>query len=303
MSELPLTGYDNRDTRTGVRDDEVFLYDAEAGGGAGKLICASCNPSGGRPVGVYDEGTFEKGLKVDPGGGGDVGLTLAAVTPYWIDNGQQEELYDPRYLSDSGRLLFDAADSLVPQDSNGAFDVYEFEFPRGPGQPASDNCTVGGPDFSSSSGGCVSLISSGTSPEESVFLDASDSGDDVFFTTESSLAPKDIDGAVDVYDARIDGGEPQTIRPVECAGDACQPSVTPPNDLSPGSFTFNGAGNLTQPSAEKKSTSCSKRKALRRGKCVRRKIKKRQVKRNHKKHGNKTKGGKSAKRPGRGGQK
>ena len=34
---------------TGQPDQEVFLYDAAAEGGAGTLVCASCNPTGARP--------------------------------------------------------------------------------------------------------------------------------------------------------------------------------------------------------------------------------------------------------------
>ena len=51
-----------------------------------------------------------------------------------------------------------------------------------------------------SPGGCISLISSGASAEDSQFMDADDSGDNVFFTTEASLLPQDP-GLVDVYDA------------------------------------------------------------------------------------------------------
>ena len=41
-----------------------------------------------------------------------------------------------------------------------------------------------------------------------MFLDASASGDDVFFATRERLAPTDTDELVDVYDARVDGGFP-----------------------------------------------------------------------------------------------
>ena len=48
MSDQPLTGYDNVDADPeagGARDEEVFLYDARSG----RLVCASCNPSGEPP--------------------------------------------------------------------------------------------------------------------------------------------------------------------------------------------------------------------------------------------------------------
>ena len=50
MSERSLTGYDNRDANSGVPDEEVFLYDADTG----RLVCASCNPTGARPVGLFE---------------------------------------------------------------------------------------------------------------------------------------------------------------------------------------------------------------------------------------------------------
>src|SRR5258708_22948227 len=61
MWELPLTGYDNRDARDGQPDQEVYLYDAFAGEGSGKLVCASCNPTGARPAGVLDVSVFDAG--------------------------------------------------------------------------------------------------------------------------------------------------------------------------------------------------------------------------------------------------
>ena len=51
MSDKPsLTGYDNIDAVSGKPDEEVYLYDAVAG----RLVCASCDPTGARPVGVFD---------------------------------------------------------------------------------------------------------------------------------------------------------------------------------------------------------------------------------------------------------
>ena len=52
--------------------------------------------------------------------------------------------------------------------------VYEYE-PAGVG-----SCE-------SPTGGCVALLSSGSSPNESAFLEATPSGDDVFFLTAAQL--------------------------------------------------------------------------------------------------------------------
>ena len=53
MSDRELTGYDNVDAApgaNGAHDEEVFLYDASTG----RLVCASCNPDGQPPEGVFD---------------------------------------------------------------------------------------------------------------------------------------------------------------------------------------------------------------------------------------------------------
>ena len=42
-------------------------------------------------------------------------------------------LYRPRAVHDDGRVFFNAADSLVPADSNGNGDVYQYE-PTGTGE-------------------------------------------------------------------------------------------------------------------------------------------------------------------------
>ena len=47
MSSEQLTGYDTRDAKSGQPDEEVYLYSAATNG----LVCASCDPTGARPVG------------------------------------------------------------------------------------------------------------------------------------------------------------------------------------------------------------------------------------------------------------
>ena len=69
MSERSLTGYDNADANSGQPDEEVFLFDAQADGGAGRVVCASCNPSGARPVGV-EYGHSGENMRLVGGAGG-----------------------------------------------------------------------------------------------------------------------------------------------------------------------------------------------------------------------------------------
>ena len=75
MSDRNITGYNNRDALNGQPDEEVYLYDASAN----RLVCASCNPTGARPVGAEDS---EFALT-----GGDFrgarGIRVAANLPPW----------------------------------------------------------------------------------------------------------------------------------------------------------------------------------------------------------------------------
>ena len=197
MSQQDLTGYDTADVVGDAPDEEVYLYHAETSPSgmleSGKLVCASCNPTGARPVGELEPAA------ADPLVDARTLWTrrwLAADVPGWTGYGLGTGASQPRYLSDSGRLFFNSHEALVPEDVNGTWDVYEYE-PPGVGA-----CTVDVLAFSERSGGCVGLISAGESAEESAFLDASESGGDVFFLTLSQLAPQDYDHSLDVYDAR-----------------------------------------------------------------------------------------------------
>jgi len=189
MSDRSLTGYDNVDTHPeahGARDEEVFLYNASTD----RVLCASCDPTGARPAGVYDTISSGEGLgllvdRIETWNG----RWLAGSIPGWTAVTVLRALYQSRYLSDSGRLFFNSADSLVPAATNGKMDVYEYE-PDGVG-----SCK--------SATGCIALISGGASPHESAFLDASASGGDVFFLTAEKLVAQDHDTAFDVYDAHV----------------------------------------------------------------------------------------------------
>jgi hypothetical protein len=239
MSNRDLTGYDTLDAISGHPDQEVYLYSADAA----KLICASCNPTGARPVGVLSsQGQLAAGSL------GLGGWAASTVPPLTTFDGSGESRYQPRYLSDSGRLFFNSNDALVPQDVNGTQDVYEYE------PPGLGGCIMSTITFSVRSGGCVGLISSGASAEESAFMDASEAGGDVFFITSSKLVSQDFDNALDVYDAHeCTAGEPcypvpPAVPPMCSTGDACKAAPTPqPSLFGPApSATFSGVGNVTQ---------------------------------------------------------
>ncbi len=250
MSEQPLTGYDNHDAVSGKLDAEVFLYEASTG----QIICATCEPSGARPVGV-EYGQLESVL-----GNHVLGTVrgewetlgwVAALVPQATSINNIESLYQGRYMSNSGRLFVNVLGGLVPQDVNGVGDVYEHE-PLGVG-----DCTSESASFDPHSGGCIALISSGSAARQSEFLDASESGNDVFFLTTAKLSPLDLDAAEDVYDAHACTSESPCIpspaeQPPPCSTEAsCKASPTPQPPIfgAPSSATFAGPGNPAAPPA------------------------------------------------------
>ena len=220
MSRGSLSGYENSDRASGEADGEVYLYEA----GEGKLLCASCNPGGARPVGR--EVSF---IEAKP-------YPAAAQVPAW-----STQLYQPRYLSDDGsRLFFESFEALLPRDTNGRADVYEWE--RAASKKACEE-GIGGELYLAADGGCLSLISSGQSAQDSRFLDADPSGASVFINTGQSLLPQDP-GLLDVYVAREGGGfAPPSGPAAECEGEACQSPPGAPNAATPASAAFRGAGN------------------------------------------------------------
>jgi NHL repeat len=219
MSTASLTGFDNTDANTQTSALEVFLYDAEEA----ELRCVSCNPGNVRPSGG-ELLAVKQELHT--------GIQVAAKIPTF-----ERALYGSRVLSaDGNRVFFESFEALVPRDSNGAQDVYQWE------RAGSGGCDEADATFAPDSGGCIDLISSGQSPRESVFVDADASGDNVFFTTLSSLLPQDH-GLIDVYDARVGGGFPPPPPPESrCEGEACQSPLAPPEALTPAGSNA-GPGN------------------------------------------------------------
>lgn len=190
---------------SGNRCVEAYVFRADhSKPGDPDIVCASCNLAEPRADGNTYTYTFGKGI--------NVGLS-----------GKTSRLN--RAITDDGRyVFFTTGEPLVPEDTNGVFDAYQYDVQSGE----------------------ASLLSSGTSPSGSFFMDASSDGTDVFFITREQLSAWDNDPAYDLYDARAGGGfpEPPPPRPV-CSGDSCRPGggqqVQAPT--SPGSSTLVGHGN------------------------------------------------------------
>jgi hypothetical protein len=235
LSKERLTGYDNTDAGTGLPDSEVFLYNAA---GSGSLTCLSCNPTNERPIGP----------STIPGASSNGSEEAAAPGEIVTD------AYKPRVLSaGANRVFFDSEDALVALDTNKASDAYQWEA-QGTGSCAR-------------AGGCLSLLSSGTDSAGASFVDASESGDDAYFLSSSSLVAQDH-GSADLYDARVGGGFPLPSTPIPCEGDACQPLPSPPEDPTVGSL-ISGPGNppVHFPKVHRKCPQ-GKRSVVRHGKAV-----------------------------------
>jgi hypothetical protein len=92
-------------------------------------------------------------------------------------------------------------------------------------------------------------------------LDASVSGNDVFFVSRAQLVSEDRGGEAEVlYDARVGGVKPPTGS--GCSGTGCQGvPPAPPIFATPASVTFVGTGNFPPPSVEVGKTTKKKRTA------------------------------------------
>ncbi|HWA52887.1 MAG TPA: hypothetical protein VG816_01805 [Solirubrobacterales bacterium] len=215
----------------------------------GQLRCVSCNPTRERPRG-------RAGVQEVPQPGFSPRRDYAFVT---------------RNLSADGkRVIFDSADQLLASDENGVNDVYEWE-QRGKGSCQDETYA----------GGCLFLISSGTSSKPSYFADADTEGENVFFFTEQQLVAQDKDQLVDVYDARVNGGiaaQDQLSSPA-CEGEACLGPGSSGGAANPGTASFSGSGDIRRPPP------CVKGRIRRHGRCVKHgRGKKKDARKHHKRH-------------------
>jgi Tol biopolymer transport system component len=209
-SSAQLTSYDNGG------HTEIYRY----GAATGDIACVSCNPSGAPTT---SDARLEK-----PGPPADefkaVGFEVA------IDN----------LTADGSRAFFETSEALLPRDVNGINDIYEWSARRD---------------------GTLALISSGRTPnyvtrieffgstiersfEANNLFGISPSGDDVIFGTWERLVPDGSpEGVKAVYDARVGGGFPVSVKE-SCQADACQPLGQAPGLGEARSGSFHGRGNV-----------------------------------------------------------
>jgi hypothetical protein len=175
-SRAQLTSYDN------AGHVEIYLHDPVKG----TVACVSCRPDGTPPTG-------DASLR---DGSGASGQQFSA-----------EPMYPANADEHGEHIFFQSTDTIVPQDLNVRYDVYEHTVATG----------------------ATALISSGTSANDSVYLGNGDDGKDVFFFTTDTLVPQDRNGSVfKLYDARVGGGFPAPPEPSPpCAGEGCRGPATP----------------------------------------------------------------------------
>jgi hypothetical protein len=231
-SRADLTGYDSDGHA------QVYRYDSADG----ELQCLSCIPTGAVPTGDASLQSLSQ-ERGDP----------EPLNSYaWVRN----------LRADGRRAFFQSTEALVPEDTDGLQDIYEWE------EHGVGSCTL--PQ------GCVHLISSGHSERADYLYAVSDIGDDVFFRTSDLLLPADADETPSIYDARVGGGFS------ESAGAPCPATQACPNPLSPAPI-FNTPGSRNTGSAKTPPKPCpkGKRKVKRHGKvrCV-----KKHHKQKHRKH-------------------
>jgi hypothetical protein len=186
------------DQTSGLPCRTLYLYSADSG----RLACVSCGAPGTTATSDALDNVRE-------------GVGATATT-----------FHQSHALSDDGRYaFFHTGQSLVSRDTNGVYDVYEYDAQTGD----------------------VRLISSGTSKDNSYFLEATEDGSDVFLVTTQRLLGWDKDGSYDLYDARIGGGFPEPVPvPAPCEGESCRAaSASPPAPASNGSASVQGKGNVT----------------------------------------------------------
>jgi hypothetical protein len=144
QSRAPLLGFDPSQAPGSITCDyldspsegqpcsQVYVYDAEADGGAGDLVCVSCRESGA-PVDYTYVPTVDQGLGADR----------------------------PRIMSEDGRrVAFTSPDPLTGRDTNGRYDAYVWQRESAPGEPL-----AGGLSLISSGAGTDNSYAAGLSAD------------------------------------------------------------------------------------------------------------------------------------------
>lgn len=210
-------------------DGRHMLFVSRSGLGLGGYDHGSC-AFGCRELYVYSADAGQVACATCSPGGVAATADAEAVALDYLGGGNWHDTYA---LSDDGaHVFFTTRERLLSEDTNGLTrDAYEYNTRTG----------------------VLSLLSSGTSPDDSVFMDASPDGKNAFFTTRERLVGWDTDDAYDLYDARVNGGFPEPLPVTDgCSGESCRPAATLSPAVAPAvSATLSGPGNKPTPRCPK----------------------------------------------------
>ncbi len=193
-------------------------------------------------------------------------LTCVSCDPTGDQPSADSELApDGLSLTNDGRVFFTTAEPLVERDADNRKDVYEWE-PQGAG-PEAAVCKETNFTFSKASGGCLDLISTGTSAFDSSLLGVSANGTDAYFFSRDTLVSQaENSDFVKIYDARELGGFEYTPPHIPCkASDECHGPSSPAPPLPNINVNTGTNGNEVPPAAKEK---CKTGFVDKHGKCV-----------------------------------
>ena len=224
---------------------EAYLYDAATD----RVTCVSCARGNASPQG---NASFQP-VNWSPGESADWVPAAPPLVDYRPAEAGREAVV---------RVVFQTTEALVAQDTNGTWDVYEWE------QEETEGCSraslklaslTESEHYSEADRGCLYLLSSGTGREleyagdhellegGSHLLGASEGLTDIYIETVEPMAgTSGLDNVAHVYDVRQDGGFPSPAT----AGAGCEPGLCRPEGEGspvfnpPASADFTGAGNL-----------------------------------------------------------
>jgi hypothetical protein len=228
---------------------EAYLYDAATD----RVTCVSCGPGDAAPHG---NASFEP-FNWSPGENSD----WVPPAPPLIEDRPAEAGREAVV-----RVVFQTTEALVAQDTNGTWDVYEWE------QEETEGCSraslklaslTESEHYSQADRGCLYLLSSGTGreleelgdPERlaggSHLLGASEELTDIYIETDQPMTgTPGLDNVAHVYDVRQDGGFPSPATLGKGCEEPCRPEGEgSPVFAPPASVTLTGAGNLAPATA------------------------------------------------------
>jgi hypothetical protein len=225
-----------------LQGGEANLYDAAAD----RVTCVSCGPENAAPQG---NATFNPY-------GWNPGFSLVPAAMPLLDHRPAEPGREAVL-----RVVFQTSEALVPQDTNGTWDVYEWE------QEETEGCSraalklaslTENEHYSTADHGCLYLLSSGMGREQreegsgglqggSHLVGAGEGLTDIYIdTVQPMTGTQGVDNVAHVYDVRQGGGFPSP----PAAGGGCEPGLCRPEGQgapvfgSPASAGSIGAGNL-----------------------------------------------------------